>query len=97
MHRDEALQVLSDHLEDLTEFGVKSIAIFGSVARGEATPDSDVDVLVEFYPEERVGIFRFLELKEYLESIFGCEVDLVTRAGLKPRLRDGILAEAVVA
>lgn len=97
MHRDEALQVLSDHLEDMAEFGVKSIAIFGSVARGEATPDSDVDVLVEFYPEERVGIFRFLELKEYLESIFGREVDLVTRAGLKPRLRDGILAEAVVA
>ena len=97
MDRDETLQVLSDNREELSRFGIKSIAVFGSVARGEATRDSDVDILVEFHPEERVGIFRFLELKEHLEGLFGREVDLVTPAGLKPRLRDGILAEAVVA
>lgn len=97
MGRDEALQRLSEHFSEIAGFGVERVAVFGSVARDEATSRSDIDLLVEFRPDERVGMFRFLELKEYLEGVFGCEVDLVTREGLKPRLRQGILSEAVEA
>ncbi len=97
MSRDEVLETLSKHSVDIQGLGVESIAIFGSVARDEAGPDSDVDLLVEFKPEERVGMFRFLELKEYLESLLGCSVDLVTRDGLKRQLREEILGEAITA
>lgn len=97
MSRDEALQTFSANFKDIEGFGVKSIAVFGSVARNESTPDSDIDLLVEFRPDERVGMFRFIDLKQYLEDLLGCEVDLVTPEGLKPQLREGILSEAISA
>ena len=93
MRRAEALAILDAHRTDLEPFGVKSLAIFGSVARNEAGPDSDVDILVEF--NRPIGMFGFLDFKEYLESILGQTVDLVMRDAVKPRLRDRILAEAV--
>ncbi len=69
------------------------MAIFGSVARGEAGPDSDVDLLVEF--SRPVGLFHFIGVKEYLEQLLGRPVDLVTRDAIKRQFRDAILAEAV--
>lgn len=78
---------------DLQRLGVSSLAVVGSVARGDGGGESDVDLLVEF--SEPVGLFRFVEVKAYLESILGCEVDLVTPDALKPQLREAILAEAL--
>jgi uncharacterized protein len=93
VQRDEALRILAEHHDEIAAFGVKSLAIFGSVARNEAGPDSDVDVLVEF--SIPVGYFKFFDLQEYLESILGCRVDLTTPDALHERLRDRILLEAV--
>jgi predicted nucleotidyltransferase len=93
MRRHEALAILGVQMEPLSRFGVQSLALFGSAARDEARPDSDVDILVEF--NRPVGLFTFLEVKEHLEQALGRRVDLVTRAGLKRQLRDRILAEAV--
>ncbi len=93
MRRDEALRILAEHREEIAAFGVKSLAIFGSVARNEAGPDSDVDVLVEF--SIPVGYFKFFDLQEYLETLLGHKVDLVPRDSIKPRLRDRILREAI--
>ena len=94
MKRDEAITTLRSHREELTRFGVSSLALFGSVARDEAQPASDVDLLVDF--AEPVGLFHLFRLQHYLERLLGVErVDLVTRAGLKPRLRDRVLTEAV--
>lgn len=93
MRRHEALALLGAHLEPLARLGVQSLALFGSVARDAARPDSDVDLLVEF--NRPVGLFTFVEVKEYLEQVLGCRVDLVTRAGLKRPLRDQILQQAV--
>ena len=93
MRRDEVLAWLAAHWPELTERGVARLAVFGSVGRDEARTDSDVDLLVEF--DRPVGLFAFSELKEYLEGLLGRPVDLVTRAALKPRLRDRILPEAV--
>jgi uncharacterized protein len=95
MRRDEALAILADHRQDLESFGVKSIAIFGSVARNEARGDSDVDVLVEFAVP--VGFFELIRLERHLGDLFGRRVDLTTPGGLKRQLRDRILREAVYA
>ena len=93
MTRAEALAWLRQHREEFADLHVRSLALFGSVVRDEAGATSDVDVLVEF--DAPVGLFEFLELRERLERILGVRVDLVTPRGLKPQLRDRILAEAV--
>ena len=95
MTQHKALDILNSHRQELKEFGVKSIALFGSAVRGEARPESDIDVLVEF--EHPVGIFAFLRLQHRLEELLGSRVDLVTPAALKRQLRDQILKEAVYA
>jgi hypothetical protein len=81
----------------LDRFGVRSIALFGSVARGEAGAGSDVDILVDYRADARPDLFEFIDLKEHLEELVGRRVDLVTPAALHPRLRDRILAEAIYA
>ncbi len=95
MKRDEVLEILSHYRATLKGFGVKSLAIFGSVARNEAGPDSDVDILVEF--DQPVGLFELAELKEYLESVLGKRVDLATPGALRPHMREQIMREAVLA
>ncbi len=94
MRRDEALTILNDHRDEIRAFGVASIAIFGSVARDEARPDSDIDVLVEF-DRRPIGLFEFLDLKTYLEQILGVDVDLATPASLKERLRPSVERDVV--
>ena len=94
MNRDEILETLRTHRDELRKrFGVKSLAIFGSVARGEARPDSDVDILVEF--EGRATFDRYMGLKFFLEDLLGRRVDLVTRKALKPRMRPFVEREAI--
>jgi hypothetical protein len=86
-------KLLKQHPAELHQRGVKSLAVFGSVARGEATPSSDIDVLVEF--DRPVGLFEFIRLKLFLEDLTGCRVDLVTPDAIRPAMRAGILSEAV--
>ena len=97
MRRDEALRIISEHEQEIRGFGVERLAIFGSVARDEAGPESDVDILVELFPEARVGMFRFLDLKEHLERVLEHRVDLVSKDALKKQLRERILEEAISA
>jgi predicted nucleotidyltransferase len=92
MTKDEIIKLLREHRADLERLDVKSLALFGSVARGEAGKNSDVDFLVEF--SKPVGLFKFLDVKNYLESLLKCKVDLVTPDALKQQLRKNILAEA---
>jgi predicted nucleotidyltransferase len=93
--RAEVLRLLAEHRDELAAMGVEFLALFGSVARDEAGPDSDVDLLVEFEPSATVGIFRFLDIQEYLERVLGRPVDLVSREALKRQFRDQVLSEAV--
>ncbi len=82
---------MKTHKEILSiRFHLKDMGVFGSFARGEETPASDVDILVEF--SEPIG-WEFVELKEYLENILGRRVDLVTKNALKKQLKDEILDE----
>ena len=87
---------MREHKDELQQrFGVKSLAVFGSVARGEAGPDSDVDILVGFDPHAHAGLFKMVELKEFLEEILGCPVDIVTLDGLRPWMRERVKREVV--
>lgn len=94
MGRQQVLATLRAQRPLLHErFGVARLALFGSVARNEARPDSDVDLLVEF--DRPVGMFGFLELQHHLETLLGCGVDLGTPRSLKRFMRDRVLSEAV--
>ena len=94
MKNTEIIRLLRQHRDELRkQFGVKSLAVFGSVARGEAGPDSDVDILVEF--EGRATFDRYMGLKFFLEDLLGRRVDLVTRKALKPRMRPYVEREAI--
>ena len=76
----------------LCELGVRELGLFGSHARGDARPDSDVDFFVEL---DEKSFDRFMAVKELLEVLLRRNVDLVTKSGIKPRLREVILGEAV--
>jgi uncharacterized protein len=92
--RDEVIQTLKGQNAELsTQFGVKSLLLFGSVARDEATSTSDVDLLVEF--NRPVGYFGLFALQDHLEKLLGCPVDLGTPESLKPRLRERVMGELI--
>jgi predicted nucleotidyltransferase len=94
MRRDDVASRVSARRDEIVErFGVRSLSLFGSVARDEAGPDSDVDVLVEFIGPTTFDAHMGLLL--YLEDLLGRRVDLVTANGIKPRLRPLIAREIV--
>lgn len=74
-------------------FRVKSIGVFGSMARREEKPNSDIDILVEF--SQTPGFFKFLDLEKQLTELIGRKVDLVTKNALKPALKEDILKEVI--
>ncbi len=93
MKRNEVLEVIAEHREQLEKLGVKSLSLFGSVARDEAGPDSDVDFLVEF--NRAIGLFEFIEIRLYLQDILNCSVDLGTENALKEHLREPVLRDVI--
>lgn len=94
MTRDEVIDTLRAHLETLTErFGVTSLALFGSYARGTATDSSDIDILVRF--DGPATSKSYFGVQFYLEDLFGRPIDLVTDKALRPRFRPYVEREAV--
>ncbi|HVC32386.1 MAG TPA: nucleotidyltransferase family protein [Chloroflexota bacterium] len=92
MRRAEALRILAEHRAEIETFGVRSLSVFGSFARDQARPDSDVDILVEV--TRSFGYFKFVELQEYLERILDRPVDLFTPDSLRDEIRRDVLKEA---
>jgi predicted nucleotidyltransferase len=84
--REEVLLIAARH-------GARNVRIFGSVARGEAGSESDLDVLVDLEPGR--SLFDLGGLLMELQELFGCQVDVVTERGLRPRIRERVLREAV--
>ena len=95
MRRDEVLRILREHRAELVAMKVATLRLFGSVARDEARPDSDVDLLVTFTAP--VDLFDLADVKLFLEAMLHRPVDLVLERSVRPRLRDRIFAEAVSA
>jgi len=92
LNRDAILDLFRVEKDTLASLGVRDIALFGSFARGEQTPSSDVDILVEL-ADSRFD--TYMDVKFFLEARFGRTVDLVVRDAVKPRLRKHIIDEAI--
>jgi uncharacterized protein len=94
MNRDQMLAVLRRHRPEIEQrFAIKHLSVFGSAARDELRADSDIDVLVEF--QGKATFDGYMDLKFYLETLLGRNVDLVTRDAVKPRMRSMIEQEAI--
>ena len=94
MTRQDVLDKLEANRNELRQMGVKSLSLFGSLARDEAVDDSDVDLLVEF--DRPIGLFQFIRVQQHLQEILGVNrVDLVMLDALHEELRDDILRDAI--
>ena len=92
--RQEILHLIEANREKIKSFGVKEIGVFGSVARGEQTEKSDVDVLVEL---ENKTFDSYMGLLFFLEDLFECKVDLVMKSAIKSVIKENILSETIYA
>ena len=91
---DEIKQILSERKSWLCEtYQITELGIFGSYARGEQTQDSDVDVLIDY--SEAPTLFELVNLRDFLSDVTGLPVDVVTKNGLRPRIRDRVLSEVI--
>jgi uncharacterized protein len=93
LRRDTVLAIVKAHQQQLQQLGVQSLELFGSVARDEAHPESDVDFLVEL--SRPTGLIRFIQIRQYLEELLKCSVDLGTTKSLKEHLREPVLKDAI--
>jgi len=95
MERQQVLRILRSNRRQLErDFAVETLSLFGSVARGESTDSSDVDLLVEF--NRPIGLLHLIQTEQYLESLLGVErVDLILRRAVLPELKEQIFAEAL--
>jgi uncharacterized protein len=93
--RERVLEALRRHENELRARGVRRLMLFGSTARGDVGPGSDVDLLIEVDAASRFGLFAFLDLKNDLAGLLGRPVDLAFLDAMRPRLRAAVLREAV--
>jgi predicted nucleotidyltransferase len=87
MRRDDIIARLKEAEPALRARGIRRAAVFGSIARGDDTPDSDIDILVEFEPGAEGSVYEYVGLKEFVASLFNGPVDVIDRDSLKPHLR----------
>ncbi|MDO9707777.1 nucleotidyltransferase family protein [Paracraurococcus lichenis] len=89
------IATLRAHRPELEAMGIAHAGVFGSVARGEAGPGSDIDILVEFAPGQPGDIYAYVGVQEQVASLFPGRVDVVDRGSLRPRLRGHVLADLI--
>ena len=95
MTLDDVKRLIAPELPALHACGVTALHVFGSVARGEAHPSSDIDVIVDFDPHSHFSIIDLVGVKQRLAARLGANVDVVTRDGIHRRIREQVLQEAV--
>ena len=97
MNKSDAIEILRRHEADLRARGIVHAALFGSVARGEARPDSDIDIMIELDPQARIDVFQYAGIKMYIEALFEIPVDVVDLEALKPFVRIPATSDAIYA
>jgi len=97
MNSQDALETLRRSEPALRARGVRRAAVFGSVARGENRPDSDLDIMIEIDPEAHLTVFDYAGLKDYIAELFDGPVDVVDRDLLKAHVRPGAANDAIYA
>jgi predicted nucleotidyltransferase len=97
MNSQEAIETLRRSEHALRARGVRRAALFGSLARGENRPGSDIDIMVEIDPEAHITVFDYVGLKEYIGGLFDSPVDVVNRDGLKPHICPTVTTDTMYA
>jgi uncharacterized protein len=97
MDRREILAKLRENEAALRARGVAHAALFGSYARGDNGPDSDIDILIDIAPQAPVGLWEYVDIVQYLEDLFLNPVDIANRSRLKPHVRPSAEREALYA
>jgi predicted nucleotidyltransferase len=97
MNGPEILARLRENESALRVRGVSHAALFGSHARGDNRPDSDIDIMIEVDPAARIGVYEYVALKDYIAELFDGPVDVVSREGLKPYVRPAATTDAIYA
>ena len=93
---EKIMKILRELLPKIkTQYQIKQLGLFGSYVRGEATENSDIDILVEFYPNINFGLITYCRLENQLSETLGKKVDLVTKDGLKTHIGANILKEVI--
>ncbi len=95
MNSATALEVLRRSEHALRKRGVRHAALFGSVARGENRPDSDIDIMIEIDPAARLTVYDYAGLKEYIAGLLDRPVDVVSRRNLKAHVASAATADAI--
>ena len=93
----EALAILRAHRPELEARGIRHAALFGSLARGEAGPDSDIDILIDLEPTPRMTIYDYVGKKNIVEDCFPVPVDVVALDWLRPEIRPNVERDAIYA
>jgi uncharacterized protein len=97
MDKQDILSRLRENESALKAQGVCHAALFGSRARGDASPDSDIDIMVEIAPDARMDLFQYVGIVQYIEELFPGRVDVANREGLKALVRPNIERDAIYA
>ena len=95
--RQEILDRLRQNEAALRARGVSHAALFGSRARGDNRPDSDIDIMIEVDPAAGIGVYEYVALKDYIAALFDRPVDVVSRDGLKPYVKPAVTTDAIYA
>lgn len=96
LNLEKIINILKEYKEELKEkYEVKEIGVFGSCVRGEYKKKNDLDILVDFKEDARIGLLKFVNMENYLSGLLGIKVDLVEKSALKPRIGKHILKEVV--
>ena len=96
-NRQEIIDRLRQNEAALRARGVSHAALFGSRARGDNRPDSDIDIMIEVDPAAGIGVYEYVALKDYIAALFDRPVDVVSRDGLKPYVKPAVTTDAIYA